>query len=74
MIWQSKKQWDYLDWKTILKIKELGLHKTESGIKVINLIISQMNLRRLTTNSDKYPVVDREDLTRQVDELLNKGK
>lgn len=72
MVWQSKKQWDYLDWKIVLAIKELGLHKLDSGIKVIDLIVSQMNLRRLTTNSDKYTKVDREHLNRLVDKLLKK--
>lgn len=71
MLWQSKKQYDYQDWKTILKIKELGLHKTDSGISVIKLIISQMNLRRLSTNPDKISIVDRLVLTRKVEELLD---
>jgi len=29
MIWHSKKAKDYHDWKTILKLKELGLHYSE---------------------------------------------
>lgn len=72
MTWQSKKLLDYQDWKTVFKIRELGLHTTESGISVINLIISQMNLRRLTTNTDNCSAtVDREVLARSVNELLN---
>lgn len=54
MIWRSKKWSDYQDWMTILQIKELDYHKTEAGIKVINLLINQMNLRRLTTSISKY--------------------
>ena len=31
MTWHSNKELDYKDWKTIFKIKELGLHHTKDG-------------------------------------------
>lgn len=49
----SKKENDYNDWKTILQLKKLGLHYTEKGVTIINLIISQMNLNRSSTNAAK---------------------
>ena len=70
MVWQSKKLLDYRDWKSILQIKELGLHKTELGVEVINFIINQMNLRRLTTNKE-ISTVNKEDLARKMSKLLN---
>jgi len=49
MIWQSKKEFDYKDWKIILNLKDLGQNYTELGREVIELIINQMNLKRLST-------------------------
>lgn len=49
LIWQSKKELDYQDWKTILKFRGLGLQYTEEGVKIINIILSKMNNNRLTT-------------------------
>jgi len=46
LTWHSKKEKDYKDWKTILELKKLGLHYVEEGVRVINLIISQMNVNR----------------------------
>ena len=57
MKWQSKKELDYLYWKTILKVKELGMHYTDEGVKLIDKILSQMNINRLSTNSK--PKADR---------------
>ena len=53
LTWGSKKENDYNDWKTILQLKKLGLHYTEKGVTIINLIISQMNLNRSSTNAAK---------------------
>lgn len=55
--WKSKKELDYKDWKTILKFRSLGLHYTEEGVKVINIILSQMNNNRLITRESCF--VDR---------------
>lgn len=67
---RSKKEKDYKDWKTVLKLRNLGLHYTEKGLKVINLIISQMNNYRLSSNKCTAPV-DRALLQVEIDTLLN---
>ena len=46
----------------------MGLHHTEEGVRVINLILSQMNSRRLSTNDLK--IVDRALLYTQIEKLL----
>lgn len=57
MTWQSKKELDYLYWKTVLKLKQLGHNYTELGYETIELISSSMNIKRLSTNPDKDSVV-----------------
>lgn len=47
MNWHSKKYLDYLDWKAILKLKQLGLQYLPEGLNIIKLIVSQMNNNRL---------------------------
>ena len=47
----------------------MGLHHTEEGVKVINLILSQMNSKRLSTND--LDIVDRALLNTQIEKLLN---
>ena len=69
MIFFSKKGLDFQDWKSIFKLKELGQHYSQEGIKVIDLILSQMNNRRLSTNSSHK--IDRTTLTNKVEKLLN---
>ena len=69
LIWHTKKAKDYQDFKSILKLKSMGLHHTEEGVKVINLILSQMNSKRLSTND--LDRVDRAFLNTQVEKLLN---
>ncbi len=71
MKWQSKKELDYLDWKTILKLKELGMHYTDEGVKLIDQILSQMNINRLSTNSKPKP--DRTFLLICINKLLRSG-
>ena len=44
---------------------------TEEGIKLIDLILSQINNRRLSTNSSQ-PVIDRAFLLAEVELLLSK--
>lgn len=68
--WHSKKEKDYKDWKVILQLKEKGLHYTEEGIKIINLILSQMNLKRLSTNKNSSSV-DRDRLYLEINRLLS---
>lgn len=71
MKWQSKKELDYLDWKTIFKLKELGMHYTDEGVKLIDKIISQMNINRLSTNSK--PKADRTFLLVCINKILRSG-
>jgi hypothetical protein len=66
--WKSKKELDYKDWKTILKLRTLGLHYTEEGVKIINIILSQMNNNRLTTR--RSGLVDRAALDCDIKRLL----
>ena len=71
MVFFSKKGLDFQDWKSIFKLKELGQHYTEEGIKVIDQILNQMNNKRLSTNSSEK--VDRILLTNKV-ESFNRYK
>lgn len=69
--WYTKKEEDYKDWKLVLEIKKLGLHYVEKGIRVINLIISQMNLNRLSTNPAKISPCLPAKLKEDISELLS---
>ena len=42
----TKKHLDYLDWKTIVKLKSTGTHKTVEGLALIKKIISTVNSKR----------------------------
>ena len=50
LIWLSKKELDYQDWKLILNIKLQGKHFTDEGKEIIYLLFSGMNEKRLSTN------------------------
>jgi hypothetical protein len=50
LIWLSKKRLDYLDWKTILKLKSEGKHYLPEGKEIILSICNRMNQNRLSTN------------------------
>jgi len=50
LIWLSKKEQDYQDWKLILNIINQGKHFTGEGKELISLIAKTMNNNRLTTN------------------------
>lgn len=50
LIWLSKKEFDYQDWKLILNIINQGKHFTAEGKEVISLITKKMNNKRLSTN------------------------
>lgn len=50
LIWLSKKEKDYKDWKLILSIINQGKHFTEEGKELISLIVNRMNSNRLSTN------------------------
>jgi len=70
LIWRSKKQFDFQDWKNILMLKEQGHHFSEQGVKLIDLILSQINNNRLSTSLSQ-PVIDRASLLAEVNQLLN---
>lgn len=65
----SKKKLDYLDWKSIGKLKNLGLHYLPEGKKLIELILSQMNNNRLSTSGNKS--IDRHYINSEIMRLLN---
>lgn len=69
LVWRSKKQWDFQDWKYIFKLKEQGHHLSKEGIELIDKILSQMNNNRLSTSGK--PVVDRTLLLAEIEQLLN---
>ena len=69
--WHSKKEQDYKDWKTVLELKKLGLHWLEEGVRVINLILSQINLNRLSTNPARLSPIQLDKLRRDIDKLLS---
>lgn len=50
MDWHSKKYLDFQDWVLVFKLKEEGHHYTDQGLRLIELIISQMNNNRLSTS------------------------
>jgi len=74
--WHSKKYLDYLDWKALLYIKAKGLHYLPEGIEVVDLILGQMNNKRLTTNRESVKEtvsrVDRKLLLEKIENLLSK--
>ena len=70
LTWHSKKEKDYKDWKTILKLKKLGLHYVEEGVRVINLILSQMNLNRLSSNKSRMSQTQIDALQIDIERLL----
>lgn len=71
MSWLSKKELDYRDWKTTLKIKELGLHFTNDGTDLIDFILSQMNNNRLST-ANKPSEVKRTFTPAEIDSILSR--
>lgn len=71
LTWHSKKEKDYKDWKTVLNLKKLGLHYTEEGVRVINLILNQMNLNRLSTRTFVISKAQLELLPRDIERLLS---
>jgi hypothetical protein len=50
LIWLSKKEKDYQDWRLILNIIKQGKHFTDQGKELIVLIAKGMNNNRLSTN------------------------
>lgn len=74
MVWLTKKELDYKDWKVVLKFRELGLHYTKDGLKVIGQIFNLMNNNRLTSNkilSEDENVLLQKDINRLLTEPSN---
>ena len=67
--WKSKKEKDYCDWKAVVNLRNRGHHYTEQDIKILNLILNQMNRNRLST-SQLTTWVNREQLNDEIDRLL----
>ena len=72
--WHSKKYLDYLDWKALLHIRAKGLITNLKDLEVVDLILGQMNNKRLTTNreSEETVSVDRNLLLEKIENLLAK--
>lgn len=71
LLWVSKKELDFVDWVSILKIKQLGIHHTEQGVAMILRLIGQMNNNRLSTSSST--LVDRNLLLHDLKIMLDGG-
>nr|ATI20438.1 LAGLIDADG endonuclease [Juglanconis juglandina] len=70
--WASKKELDFVDWISILKIKQLGIHHTEQGVAMIQRLIGQMNNNRLST-SPCSTLEDRNSLLLDLKTMLEAG-
>ena len=68
--WQTKKKRDFKDWTSILMLRDKGFQYTDDGLRLIELIISQMNSRRLSSSG--AVIVDREFLYQEINLMLNK--
>jgi len=68
--WQTKKKKDFEDWTSILMLRDKGFQYIDDGLRLIELIISQMNNRRLS--SSEVAIVDREFLYKEINLMLNK--
>ena len=73
LTWQSKKYLDFQDWNNILRLKEQGHHLSNEGIKLIDLILNQMNNNRLSTSKSISidTNINRKELLSKVEVLIN---
>ena len=55
----------------MLKLKDLGQNYTKLGVETLELIASQMNIKRLSTNPTLHSTVKREVLDEKINKLLN---
>lgn len=67
--WHSKKYLDYCDWKSILYLRNMGLHYLPEGKALIERITQQMNNSRLS--SSLLPRIDRSLLEADITKLLS---
>jgi len=68
--WLTKKEFDFIDWTSMLMLVSEGKHLMPEGRDLIKRIISQMNNSRLSTNCSP-DVHNREDLVDAVNKLLS---
>ncbi len=71
LTFHTKKLLDYQDWKNILFLKEKGFHYMTEGLELIELILKQINTRRLSTNVNST-LPDRELLLSKINELFTR--
>lgn len=69
LTWHSKKYLDYCDWKSILNLRDMGLHYLPEGKALIERITQQMNNYRLS--SSLHPKIDRSLLETDITKLLS---
>ena len=80
LIFFTKKELDYIDWKSILELKTRGWHLSKEGADLIRAISKNMNNNRLSTNSSvevlsqPSPSAHRalEEIKAQCTEMLNR--
>lgn len=74
-VFLSKKELDYLDWKTAVKIKSEKKHLSDEGSNIIKLICSRMNVNRRSnyTNNLNHSV-DNNNLDAKISDLLQAPK
>ena len=68
----TKKSKDFVDWSKIVKIYYYGYHTLSEGIELINLIKSQMNNYRLSSNSLLCTIkIDKDIILEKLNYLLS---
>jgi hypothetical protein len=70
LTWRTKKYQDFLDFKAILELRNWGAQYDGEGIKVLDLILSQMNNNRLSTSKSSVSPVDRQHLNLEIMRIL----
>ena len=69
LVFRSKKYLDFQDWVNILKLRDRCHQYEEKGNKIMSLIVSQMNNKRLSTKGTSR--VDRVSLQTSINDLLS---
>ena len=75
LIFLTKKDLDYKDWRTILELKTQGWHYSKEGADLITALLMRMNNHRLSNNGNNLsiiPDVNNINLDEKVLELLSR--
>lgn len=76
LTFHSKKEMDFIDWKTISKLKAKGWHHDPNCVPLILALSYRMNNYRLSTNKQSsisnVNSLSNEELDKQISALLNK--